>query len=346
MAATILVDGNAIGNHYHHATKLTVGTFETQAIFGFTRLMRDLANAYAVHDLIVLWDGEAQRRLELLPGYKASRKAAEAVDPEKAKNRSAYRAQVPIIQKSMQALGVRQMKCHTLEADDLGGYLSQKLSAAGQNVLLVTGDSDWWQLINERVTWLDPRESGRRVNISNFLEQTGFHTPKEYLQAKALMGDRTDDIPPAGGIGEKGAQEFMARFKSVPAFWAQCDAGTFAPTTKALQWLWKGTSPHTKEAWAAMATPEQKADAKSFKKYMETWPGDTRNNWIRNMKLMSLLNVPKPDVKDMHIDGGTYDADKFKAICERLVFASILKDFDNFVTPFHKQWSARQVKAA
>jgi DNA polymerase-1 len=312
MPATILVDGNAIANHYHHATKLTVGSFETQAIFGFVKIMRDIAFSYPVHDLIVLWDGEASFRLDLLPTYKASRKAAEASDPETAARRGAYRAQVPYITKAMQVLGVRQMKCRTLEADDLGGYLATRLSGAKQNVLLVTGDTDWLQLVNEHCSWLDPRgQNGKRVTLGNFLEQTGFHTPREYMQGKCLIGDSTDDIPPVGGIGAKGAPLFMAQFKSVEEFWRRCDSGEFVPTKKALVSLWKG---------------------------------EGRANFERNVKLISLLDVPKPAPETLSIDNGSYNEDAFRAICERLVFASLLKDFDNFVSPFQKQWAARVEK--
>jgi 5'-3' exonuclease len=314
MAATILVDGNGIANHYHHATKLTVGEFQTQAIFGFVKIMRDVAYSYPLHDLIVLWDGESSFRHELLPTYKESRRHAEATDPEKARERGAYRAQVPFITKSMQTLGVRQIKCHNLEADDLGGYFATRLSAAGQNVLLITGDTDWLQLVNERTTWLDPRgQNGKRVSLANFFSMTGYQTPKEYLQGKCLIGDPTDDIPPVGGIGAKGAPEFMAQFRSVPEFWRRCDTGEFVPTKKAHIGLWKG---------------------------------EARENFKRNLKLISLLNVPKPDPQTLNIDNGSYNADAFKAICERLVFASLLRDFDNFVAPFQKQWAGRVAKRA
>jgi 5'-3' exonuclease len=287
----------------------------------------------------------SQHRLALFPEYKANRKAAEAADPEKAAERSAYRAQVPLIQASMKALGVRQMKCHVLEADDLAGYLAPKLSAAGQNVLLVTGDSDWWQLVNERVSWLDPRQDGRRVNHSQLPRADRVSHPGRIPASEGPHGRLDRRHPARGGIGEKGAQELMARFKSVPEFWRQCDAGTFVPTTKAHQRLWKGIGP-SKEQWAAQATDADKADEKAFKKYMLQWPGDTRANWVRNMKLMSLLRVPKPAPETMHIEQGDFDADKFKAICERLAFVSLLKDFNTFVEPFAKQWAARQVKAA
>ena len=71
------------------------------------------------------------------------------------------------------------------------------------------------------------------------------------------------------------------------------------------------------------------------------WKGEGRTNFVRNLKLMSLLSVPKPAPETLTIDNGSYNPDAFKAICERLVFASLLKDFDNFVAPFQKSWAAR-----
>jgi 5'-3' exonuclease len=298
-----------------------------------------------VHDLIVLWDGEAQHRSRCYPEYKANRKAAEAADPEKAAERGAYRAQVPLIQASMKALGVRQMKCHVLEADDLAGYFAPKLSAAGQNVLLVTGDSDWWQLVNERVSWLDPRQDGRKVNHANFLEQTGFHTPGEYLQAKALMGDSTDGIPPAGGIGEKGAQELMARFKSVPEFWRQCDAGTFVPASKATRGSGRASVPRRSNGRPGHRRRQGRREGvqEIHAAVAGRHPGELGSQHEANEPASRAETRERDSAASKR---GEYEPDKFRVICERLAFVSLLKDYDTFVEPFAKQWASRQEKVA
>lgn len=308
MNATILIDGNAVGHHFHHAMTLSVGTTETQAVFGFVKMLRELAVAFPLHDMLTLWDGRAEFRYQLYPGYKSNRATTIATDPKKAKKKEAYTAQRPIIEKACDLLGMRQMTALNLEADDLAGFMSQRLSKQGKNVLLVTGDSDWWQLVNERVTWLDPRGQGTRVTLANFLEMTGYHTPLEYLNGKCLRGDSTDGVPPTGGIGKDTAPVFIAQFKSVEEFWRRCDAGEFVPVKKAHKELWKGRG---------------------------------RENFLRNWKLINLLDAPPPDPRKLIVRPGHYNPDIFAMLCERLYFASIMKDMENFLAPFKKRWLQR-----
>lgn len=304
--AIVLIDGNAIGNHFHHAATLTVGSFETQAVFGFVKMLRALAVNFPVHDLMSLWDGRANFRYALYPEYKGNRVKTKVVEIKK---KEAYTSQRPLIEKAVDMLGVKQMTASNLEADDLGGFFSQRLSRQGMNVLMVTGDHDWMQLVNERVTWLDPRGAGTRVSLTNFLEMTGYHTPLEFLNGKCLIGDSSDAISPAGGIGKETAPEFIAQFKSVKEFWRRCDSGEFVPKKKAHIGLWKG---------------------------------DGRANFERNWKLMNLLDAPPPDLKKLIVRPGHFNPESFRVLCERLFFASILGDFDAFIEPFKTRWAQRQ----
>jgi 5'-3' exonuclease len=308
---TILLDFNSIGRASHATTKLTVGTFQTQAIFGFLRTVGALCREYPGWQLLSLGDGRAEHRFAMLPTYKEKRELS-LVDPVKAADRAAYKAQVPFIEKGLDLLGVPHMVNSALEADDLAGYFVPRLSAKGE-VLLVTGDSDWWQLINENCRWFDPRKGGSHVRHADFFEKTGYFTPRQYIEGKALIGDSTDDIPPAGGIGKGGAPEFMAQFGSMQAFRDQCDSGAFVP---------------------------------KLKKHVDLWKGDPRANWDRNIALMDLLSQPHPDPTRTKITQGTLNEPAFRALCERLCFNSILREWDHILKPFRERWAVRQVRAA
>lgn len=300
---TILIDANSRGYAHHDGAKLTVGPFQTQAIFGMLKEIRNIHFSYPNRSIIVLWDGRAQWRYDLYPGYKADREGKSAVDDA---HRAAYKAQVPWIQQMFRALGIRQLLNFDLEADDLAGYMAPRYS--GQ-VLLVTGDGDWLQLVSPNVTWLDPR-SGKKVTLENFLEQTGYKSPEAFLDGKALHGDTSDKIK-GTGIGEKHAPEFVAEFGSVKRYFALVDDGTYKPKLKKYQ---------------VLASPEGRAI------------------FERNMKLMNLRDTPKPDRDRFHDFKRCDPADlvKFRAICDKLAFISVLKDFDNFVEPF----TARDAKVA
>jgi len=132
MSKTLIVDGNAIGHAAHHATKLTSGGMQTQAIFGFIKTMRQLRQDNPDWRLMVLWDGKAQWRYDLHPDYKSNRDN----DPKKVKDKEAYVAQRPLIARALNTLGVRQLTAMHHEADDMAGYFVEKLTQ--QNAGLAT----------------------------------------------------------------------------------------------------------------------------------------------------------------------------------------------------------------
>ena len=309
MPNTLIIDGNSIGHANHNATKLTVGDMQTQAIFGVVKSVRALAESYPGWNQLVLWDGKSAWRKEIYPEYKENRKAK---DEKQAAHKEAYKAQSPFIRKALQLLGVRQMLCTSAEADDMAGLISKRLNAAGNQIVLVTGDQDWIQLIKPGIVWFDPIRDNK-VNLSNLFEFTGFKTVEAFLDGKALTGDSSDCIKGVGGIGEKGAPEFLAQFQSVQRFFDMCDAGTFVPKKKAHQNL---------------ASPEG------------------RVVFERNRKLMNLLDVPNPPSEDINVIAPCFDKEKFRLLCEKLAFASILRDFDGFVAPFEQLNSQYAAKVA
>lgn len=340
---TILVDGNSVGYAAHHATKLRVGTLETQAIFGFIRAIRDQFWRFPEAGLMVLWDGHAQWRYDLHPDYKSNRDDS----PEKRREREAYKAQRPYISRALDCLGVTQMTAFDREADDLAGLMVQRLIAKGEQVDLMTGDEDWVQLLRKGVTWRDPRNHDKVITIDNLLDMTGYATPLAFLEGKALQGDTSDVISGVGGIGATGAPLFLAEHGSVRRFWQRCDAGEIKPANKAQERLWKGRCPLTKDQWIAefsyerdpAHTDEQhaKAEAKALKKHIDAWPGQGRTIFERNFRLMQLLKPLPLDPKQLEVKRGKFDKDAFADLCAELGFNSILKTLDQFTLPFARR---------
>ena len=328
MSLTNLVDGNSIGHANHNATKLTVGGMETQAIFGVVKSIHALVKEDPSASTLVLWDGKSQWRKDVLPSYKENRTAT---NEREAAHKESYKKQSPFVRKALQLLGVRQMLATSAEADDLAGLLVKKL--AGRQIRLVTGDKDWLQLVRPGVTWFDPIRD-RQCNLSNFFEFTGYRTPEQFLDGKALVGDTSDNIPPVGGIGETGAPEFIAEFGSVQRFYDQVDAGLFVPKKKAHIRLC-GESEFSKDEWAAQYAGDP-SDEKAKKKHLDQWPGQGRIIFARNRRVMNLLDVPPPPKEDVSIINPTFNPEGFRALCEKLAFHSILRNFDAFIEPFSK----------
>jgi 5'-3' exonuclease len=308
----LLIDGNSVGHANHNTTVLTTPKgFQTQAVYGFLRTLRLLLEDRAGVVPVVLWDGRAQFRFDLFPDYKGKRE--EKVDPKDEARRVAYQAQVPFIQMLARLLGVGQIVHEALEADDLAGSLSHAYAQRGDTVTLVSGDKDWLQLVGEKVDWLDPiydRNPKREVvNLANFFLSTGYYNPKTFLEGKVLRGDSSDCIPGVGGIGEKGAPEFLAAFGSIRGFYDQVASGAFKPK---------------KKAHLRLLTPEG------------------RSNVARNLKLMRLDPQRAIPNEGLNFTTGDYDEDKFITLCGHLAFASILNDLNNFLRPFRALQETRK----
>jgi 5'-3' exonuclease len=301
MSRTILVDCNSVGRAAHSATKLTVGTQQTQAVFGTIRSIRDALRSHPGFTPVALWDERAQWRFDLHPDYKGKRNET----PEQQQDTAAYKSQTPFIERALHTLGVRQMRAANYEADDLAGFLVAGLTNKPENeIILITGDKDWAQLIRPNVTWNDHRNDSKMLTVANLFERTGYRTPMAFLEGKVLQGDDSDGISGVGGIGKKGAPEFLAEFGSVRNFLARCDSGDFIPKKKA----------HVNLA------------SKSGRALL-----------LRNFKLMQLLKVAKPSREALVVDNGAYDEDAFRALCEELCFLSIIRNadtFNHFVAPF------------
>ncbi|EXU21287.1 5'-3' exonuclease [Acinetobacter baumannii 26016_8] len=341
---TILIDANSIGYAAHHATKLHSGVMQTQAVYGFLRTVRELRIRNPLATIYVLWDGKAQFRFDMCPEYKIKRVAD---TPEKVADKEAYKAQLPFIKAALSALGITQILSYIHEADDLAGILvKQIMKNPDQEILLASGDVDWVQLIRRGVRWQDLRDKRNEkvITFENFVEKTGYKTPLAFLEGKALQGDSSDCIPGVGGIGEATAPLFLAEHGSVGKFIQRCERGEINPANKAQRSLWKGTSPYTKEQWKnlfhyqrddSLSDEEnEKEHKKQLKKHMDAYIGQGRSIFIRNMKIMQLINPHPLEKQHLEIDKGNFDLDKFIDICAELNFASILNVIDNFVQPF------------
>lgn len=303
----LIVDGNSIAHANHNATVLSVNGMQVQAIFGVLKSLRALLQATpGEKQLLVLWDGKAQFRLDMYAEYKGNR---EAMTPEQVTSKAAFKAQTPFIEKALSLLGVRQMRSPLLEADDLAGHLVPKLSAAGTQVTMVTGDKDWIQLVDENVTWFDPIRN-RKVTPANFLEFTGHFNANSFVQGKALEGDDSDNIDGIVGMGPKTAALFLAQWKDVENFFAAIERKEYTPAVRKSK---KATSKHPEEL---LYSPEGYA---LFK---------------RNVQLMDFKLSRKPEPGEVISTQTPADPAKFEHFCQRLAFASILREYTMFLKAF------------
>jgi DNA polymerase-1 len=171
------------------------------AVHGFVRDMLDLIEIRGAELLIVAFDPPGGTfRSELYAEYKAHREEMPAD----------LQLQIPVIQEFLNALGIMSLTIEGFEADDVLATLSRQVAGSGGECLIVTSDKDCRQLITDRVQLFDMRKN-KRFDAAALQEKWGIR-PDQVVDFQALVGDSTDNVPGVPQIGEKSAQELLAKY--------------------------------------------------------------------------------------------------------------------------------------
>jgi DNA polymerase-1 len=208
----MVLDGNSIVNRAFYGIRLlsTKEGVYTNAVFGFLNILLKLLNEENPDALCVAFDLKAPTfRHDQFEGYKAKRKAM----PEE------LAMQIPILKEVLDAMNIPRYELEGYEADDLIGTIAKRCGNSGVKCVVVTGDKDSLQLIDDTTTVklvstrMGQTES-KTMTPETFIEEYGF-TPEKMVDFKALMGDSSDNIPGVPGIGEKTALDLIRRFGSI-----------------------------------------------------------------------------------------------------------------------------------
>lgn len=306
MRKFLVIDGNNIIYSVQHASKrLSAGEVEVTAVFGFLNALRNWQTKWPDATPIVLWDSTPNWRVDVYPEYKGNRKENKQLLEIAAR----LRPQRPILEQMLRDLGIKQYKVDKMEADDLAADLSRKLVQKNAEVVLITRDGDWQQLVNNHVSWYDHKKE-ILLTPENFHEVTGFKDPAHFVEGKVIMGDGGDNVPGLGGLGEGAATIIMSEFTSMQDLadrWA-----VFEPTIeKGSKWSRYYKAPVNKAL----------ADPKLWERYAQ------------NQLLMNLVDHQYPEIQ--YRSDSVYDADALKASFGKYGFHSMLAKYDHWVAPFH-----------
>ena len=204
VAATLyLVDGMSnIYRAYHAIQGLTNKQgLPTNAVLGFTNMLRKLIEEEKPDYLGVAIDVPGPTiRHERYAGYKATRRPM----PEDLVQ------QIPYILQVCEVLRIPVISCERYEADDVIGTLARQAVEEGLQVVMVTIDKDMFQLVSDQVTLLDTRTM-TRLDPSKVEEKFGV-MPEKVVDVLSLVGDPSDNIPGAPGIGQKGARQLIQEY--------------------------------------------------------------------------------------------------------------------------------------
>ncbi|MBK8856716.1 MAG: 5'-3' exonuclease [Opitutaceae bacterium] len=234
MAKWLLVDGfNLAYRCFHALPELTRGDgFPTGALHGWVKSLWKLADLEKPEATLVFFDlGGAQDRLALHPEYKAQR----AEMPE------ALRQQIEPLKQLTRAMGLVGIEQDGVESDDLLAAQAVALARAGHDVIIVSSDKDFAQLVDDRIKILlpppsaNPKLGWRTLDANGVREKFGV-PPEQIADYLALVGDTSDNIPGIAGVGPKTAAKWLAEWgnlEGVIAHAAELNPERFRPAVSA-----------------------------------------------------------------------------------------------------------------
>src|SRR2546423_5565412 len=202
-----LIDGNSLAYRAFFALPETIATsrgFPTNAIFGFASMLVKILTEYGPKTTIVVWDAGMSGREEVSSDYKAGRRERPDLLAE----------QWPQMQPLVEAFGYRNIKVPGYEADDVIASLARRAREEGIDVMVVTGDRDSFQLIEDGVKVMATSRGITETKIYDrdaVIERYGI-PPELIPDFYGLKGDTSDNIPGVPGIGDKTASDLLPRF--------------------------------------------------------------------------------------------------------------------------------------
>lgn len=217
----MILDGNSIVNRAFYGIRMLNapdGT-PTNGIYGFLSILQRLIAEEKPDSLCVAFDLAAPTfRHKQYDGYKAQRKGM----PDE------LAQQMPILKQVLDAMGIVRLEMEGYEADDIIGTVSRICMRNNYDCVIVTGDKDSFQLIDERVTVKHIKTRAGQTETTDytparFTEEYGFAPPR-MVDLKALMGDSSDNIPGVPGVGEKTAMDLLHRFGSLDGVYENIDS--------------------------------------------------------------------------------------------------------------------------
>ena len=222
----LILDGNSVINRAFFGVKplTTRDGLYTHAIYGFLNILERMEREEQPDAVCVAFDLHGPTfRHEKYDGYKATR---HAMPDELAQ-------QMPVMKQVLQAMNIPIYQCQGWEADDVIGTVGRICSNNGWECVVVTGDRDSLQLIDENVhVKLVISRPGQTTatlyDIEKFREEYGF-APKKMVDLKALMGDSSDNIPGVAGVGPKTATDLLVKFGSLDGVYENLEDASIRP---------------------------------------------------------------------------------------------------------------------
>ena len=209
MGTVMLLDGNSLTYRAFFALPTDMATASgqvTNAVYGFTAMLINLIKDHQPKSVVVAFDRpEPTFRHIANPAYKAQREATPDI----------LRQQMGLVREVLAALGITALEAPGWEADDIIATMVERVRGTGDDVIIVTGDRDSYQLVEDPLVRVLYNKRGvsdyALYDEAGILERTGV-TPKQYPEYAALRGDPSDNLPGVAGVGEKTAAKLITTY--------------------------------------------------------------------------------------------------------------------------------------
>jgi len=202
-----LIDGSSYIFRAYFGIRQNLSTsngLPTNALYGYVNMLNRVIQQEQPDYLAVAFDSKEKTfRHDIFPDYKSNRDTP----PED------LQAQFPYFQPLTDAYNIATLKQPGFEADDLIGTIARRGSEAGLDVVIVSGDKDMMQLVNDQVCMLDTMK-GKWIR-SPEVEEKFQVSPDKVIEVMGLMGDSSDHIPGVKGVGPKTAGELILKYGSI-----------------------------------------------------------------------------------------------------------------------------------
>ena len=214
----VLIDGHALAYRAFHALPDDLKTSQgelTNAVYGFTSMLLNVLREEQPTHVAVTFDKGLTFRHDVYPDYKAHR----------TKMPDEMRSQMARVRQVVETLDIPVFEQEGYEADDLLGTLARQAEAQGVDTLIVTGDMDLLQLVDEHTRVLTSRWRFSETVIYDLegVQQRYGLPPAQLVNFKALVGDKSDNIPGVPGVGEKTAVKLLQQYGSLESIYEHLD---------------------------------------------------------------------------------------------------------------------------
>ncbi len=219
----MLIDGNSLTYRAFFALPTDMATASgqvTNAVYGFTAMLTALLRDHQPDGIAVAFDlPDPTFRHQRLDSYKANREKQPDILYE----------QLALVRELVEALGFVVVDAKGFEADDVLATLATVARDAGQEVMIVTGDRDSYQLVEDPLVRVLYNKRGvsdyALYDEAGILERTGVH-PRDYVAYAALRGDTSDNLPGVPGVGEKTAAKLINAYGGLAGIFAASEEQT------------------------------------------------------------------------------------------------------------------------